>query len=541
MAQYEMMELSFHGPQPQGSEASVDLCAVFVHGENTTRVKGFYAGSGIYKVRFLPLETGTYTYIVSGVVSAQGSFEAEPARAGKHGPVHAEGIHLRHADGSWYFGFGTTVYALAHQDDALTEQTFETLAHAPFNKVRMCVFPKHYNYNLNDPKYFPFETFPGKAYHGTELTRNLMSGSLLAKEDLSGIWDVNHPCFAFWDAFEEKISRLNELGIQVDLILFHPYDRWGFASLAQKDNMTYLDYAVRRLSAFPNLWWSLANEYDLCAAKSDSDWTEFGQFIAQNDSYHHMLSNHNCFAMYDFAKPEVTHCSIQKSTMNLAPELQQKYGKPVCYDECKYEGNLKETWGSISAEEMVNRFWKATVTGACCTHGEVLLDPDLKNVDDAVLWWAKGGVLHGKSPARIAFLREVMESIGSPLEPVGSQLSGLLTLSEEELEKILKSAPPQAKFILSRFRSMGEKDLTRQIDADYGYTGKAVNGKALLYYYDTNCHARVDIDLPAEHTWKIEVLDAWNMTRETAADGVSGKQEIRLPGRPYMAVLATAD
>ena len=34
-------------------------------------------------------------------------------------------------------------------------------------------------------------------------------------------------------------------------------------------------------------------------------------------------------------------------------ELQKKYHKPVLYDECCYEGNLPETWGSISGKEMV--------------------------------------------------------------------------------------------------------------------------------------------------------------------------------------------
>ena len=37
--------------------------------------------------------------------------------------------------------------------------------------------------------------------------------------------------------------------------------------------------------------------------------------------------------------------------------------------------------------------------------------------DDDVLWWAKGGKLKGKSPERIAFLRELMESLPSAIEP----------------------------------------------------------------------------------------------------------------------------
>ena len=35
--------------------------------------------------------------------------------------------------------------------DAVQEQTLETLKKAPFNKIRMCVFPKDYAYNENEP------------------------------------------------------------------------------------------------------------------------------------------------------------------------------------------------------------------------------------------------------------------------------------------------------------------------------------------------------------------------------------------------------
>jgi hypothetical protein len=73
-------------------------------------------------------------------------------------------------------------------------ETIETLRHAPFNKIRMCVFPKHYLYNNNDPKYYAFGKRP------------------------DGSWDPDHPCFAFWDAFEKRLHQLFEIGIEVDLI-----------------------------------------------------------------------------------------------------------------------------------------------------------------------------------------------------------------------------------------------------------------------------------------------------------------------------------
>ena len=92
--------------------------------------------------------------------------------------VQTEGNHFVYQDGSKYLPFGTTIYALSHQPEELIDQTIETLKEVPFNKVRHCVFPKHYDYNHNEPQLYPFEK----------------------KED--GSWDVHHPCFAYWDHLE---------------------------------------------------------------------------------------------------------------------------------------------------------------------------------------------------------------------------------------------------------------------------------------------------------------------------------------------------
>ena len=82
-------------------------------------------------------------------------------------------------------------------------------------------------------------------------------------------------------------------------------------------------------------------------------------------------------------------------------------------DECCYEGNIERGWGNISAQEMVHRFWLGTVIGGGYVgHGETYLHPE------DILWWAKGGELHGESPARIAFLRAILEdSPPTGLEP----------------------------------------------------------------------------------------------------------------------------
>lgn len=156
MRQYEMFELSFEGPQPEESEALTDITAEFTCGEDTWKVKGFYDGNKNYKVRFLPQKLGTYTWKVSGVVSEEGSEECTSSEK-SHGMVQVEGNHFTYQDGTKYLPFGTTIYALVHQEESLIEETFQTLEKAPFNKVRHCIFPKSYDFNHNDPQYYPFE------------------------------------------------------------------------------------------------------------------------------------------------------------------------------------------------------------------------------------------------------------------------------------------------------------------------------------------------------------------------------------------------
>ena len=46
----------------------------------------------------------------------------------------------------------------------------------------------------------------------------------------------------------------------------------------------YIRYAVARLAAFRNVWWSLANEFDIMPAKQESDWDRFFQVIRESRS-----------------------------------------------------------------------------------------------------------------------------------------------------------------------------------------------------------------------------------------------------------------
>jgi hypothetical protein len=86
----------------------------------------------------------------------------------------------------------------------------------------------------------------------------------------------------------------------------------------------------------------------------------------------------------------------------------------VVNDEPEYEGNIIHSWGNITVQELVHRFWVTVMRGGYAGHGETYEDPQDR------IWWAKGGVLKGKAWKRIGFLRDLIEQdVSNGLEPLG--------------------------------------------------------------------------------------------------------------------------
>lgn len=485
-----IFELTLDGPTNGNPFLDVRLSARFYQDDNVTEATGFYDGDGTYRIRFMPDHPGQWHYSTRSSVpeldGKSGHFVAGAPAVNNHGPVHVTNtFHFAYADGTPYQQLGTTCYAWIHQSDALQEQTLKTLATAPFNKLRMCVFPKHYDWNSNEPALYPFEGTPPRT------------------------WDFSRFNPKFFQHLEQRIADLRDLGIEADIILFHPYDEghWGFDRMMPIEDDRYLRYTLSRLAAFRNVWWSLANEYDFMKEKRESDWDRFFQIVQASDPYSHLRSIHNGSRIYNHTMPWVTHASIQNGSAvedaARAILYRDVYRKPIVLDEVKYEGNIPKRWGNLSAEEMVFRFWEGTIAGTYVGHGETYLSPD------NVLWWSKGGVLNGQSPARLAFLREVLES---------GPTAGI--------DPIDKWQSPE-------------------------YAGQAP--EYYLVYFGKEKPASWEFLLPKQKMesglkFKVEILDTWNMTT-TAVEGVftskkkndyifgdKDSRAIALPGKPYMAV-----
>jgi len=120
-----------------------------------------------------------------------------------------------------------------------------------------------------------------------------------------------------------------------------------------------------------------------------------------------MTGIHNGRFLYNHSQPWITHVSIQ-GLEDQTPELRTRYGKPVIWDEVRYEGDIPCcSWGALSGPEMADRFWWGATLGIWVGHSETVLHRDIKEDDDQPLWWAKGGELIGESPERIRWFHSL--------------------------------------------------------------------------------------------------------------------------------------
>lgn len=459
--------------------------------EHTT-VKGFYDGDGIYKVRFMPEREGIYSYKITGSFCDEvfeGSFQVTAPQKENHGMVKvSDQFHFAYQDGTPFYPMGTTCYVWHLQEDGLIEQTLQTLKSSPFNKIRFCVFPKHYVYNLHEPRSYPYEGMP-------------MDSSVLTEDnfnDYTGNTELSHFDFFRFNTehfrhMEYCMKELMDMGIEADIILFHPYDRWGFSKMTKEQNAFYLNYVTARFSAFRNVWWSLANEYDLMQRELE-DWKYYGELVQKEDPYGHLRSIHNCRPLYDHTQEWITHCSIQRTDLYRTTEntdmWREQYRKPVVLDEIAYEGNISNGWGNISAKELLRRYYEGICRGGYPQHGETYMSKD------GILWWSHGGNLKGESALRIEFALSIMKR---------SEGKGLKIWEKSAWDEVC--GVPQT-----------------ETEREY-----------YLFYYGFMRPSSRNYELTKGKKYRVRVIDTWNMTEDEM--GIfEDKFQISLPEKEYIAV-----
>lgn len=488
---WKIFELDMTGKCDGNPFTDIWLHCTFSNGNILQSTEGFYKGKDIYTIRFMPPEEGTWTYLTASNLpelnAHSGYFECESSGNGNNGRVvrsrdvrratmpniyeNETNHRFSYENGIPYHPFGTSCLAWGNTSEDINDATLDSLAHSPFNKVRIYVFPDSRAYTDKEPEEYPY----------------LWS--------TQGVFDYTRFNNIFFEKLESKIAALDDLGIQAELVLFHPWDKWGFHKMSRQENLLYISYIARRLSHFKNVWWLLADYYDKIDGKTSSDWDDYAAVLMNHDVYGHMRSIQNYTLLYDYSRPWITHCSIRQAasckTTEKVTEWRTTYQKPVIVEDCAFEGDIPAL-GSLPAEEMMRRLWEAAIRGGYACYNEAF------SVHQKPAWWLQGGNLYGKSPDRIAFLRNIIEA-----------------------------APKTAAPLRLTLETHGDNwDCPCLLDGeDY-----------FLYYFGFNRPSFRTYSLPSGKKYEIELIDTWNMTSEKLPGTYEGNIRIELPMKQYMAV-----
>eukprot|EP00054_Salpingoeca_dolichothecata_P025129 m.173646 g.173646 ORF g.173646 m.173646 type:complete len:493 (+) comp25254_c0_seq2:117-1595(+) len=408
----------------------------------------------------------------------------------EHGPINvANKTHFAHADGTHHFSTGTTCYAWVHQNESwLRQRTIQTLQQSPFNKMRMLIFPKWYVYNHGEPRRYPFEGTPPNHWN----------------------FDVFNP--AFFQQFDEAIQQLQDVNVIAELILFHPYDggHWGFDDMGKDNDQRYLRYVVSRFSSYSNVWWSMANEWNFVKTRPVEQWDELFQILQSEDPFGRERSIHQGGTVYyNQSQPWITHYSIQGKypLRDQAAYVRAAYppAKPFVWDEVQYEGDLPEGWAELDGQNMTMRFWLGAAMGAYVGHSEAFLGRGDIMDNNQLLWWSKGGYLHGWSAERIQFFR---------------------TFWETHIPSFWSFSP----WVISNTSAiLGVQDATKT--------------HMLLYWDSWNLPSQFSnaVDINLNTPSKFLQIDFWNMTQVDMGTHPTGKVTFTAPARPFILQVSPAE
>ena len=193
------------------------------------------------------------------------------------------------------------------------------------------------------------------------------------------------------------------------------------------NDIFYIKYVAARYASYRNVWWSMANEFNLIQCKNQSlpdkfpIWDELFAALIKYDPYDgkdgripiREKSIHQAGdTMYNYSQSYVTHFSVQGYDDVNYQYFQQRFkvSKPVILDEVQYEGNLSGfAIDDLSASQETDRFWMANSNGNMCGHSEDILPNKTDNPNiTTILWNNFGYVLRGGSYGKIGWFYNYM-------------------------------------------------------------------------------------------------------------------------------------
>lgn len=386
---WDTYELAWQGGTYANPFRDVRLTATFRHesGRSVT-VNGFYDGGATWRVRFMPLDLGRWSYRTVSKEPALNGKTGEivcvkPAKPYLHGPLRAQGLHFIHADGSRRFLISTRL---------------------------SCQF-------ASQPVWDGVILFLNE--HRINRVLFIMGGVHGQIKDLYGdggadLWSYNVARFQAIDRFIDALRRADILASPY----FYYFNDHHQRRLTPEQDEAFLRYGMARLGAFANVMPVLANEVeqksnDRQAPRYDlgsHEWANkmggilkslavFGVPVAvHNPMETRTARNPGFFTLLldwpfrwadfqlrqmqvgaigaavairdDVSEPNdpVYHARSYARHNQLLIAL-RRFGVPVINEEPGYEMEGTHPWNSQTANSVRQTFWTAAVAGAYAMWG----------------------------------------------------------------------------------------------------------------------------------------------------------------------------
>jgi len=291
---YDFHEVTLNVEQPNAQNPFTD---VFVNASfslsrnekvNDVAVQGFCdsVDGSVFRVRFMPMETGEYTYSVTYWQDNlqkvhSGRFKAVDVK--RRGLVLVDPAYPWHflwkGTGEHYYLNGTTAFLLMGWDDEkIIDESLSRLHSLDINRIRVLLDGRSDHFWTEPIK-------PGGGFHA-----HLNPWIAKRPDDIANPgFDYSRFYVDYWEKFERMLKYARERDIIVSIIF-----GWGETRVhpeaASADELRYIRYAVARLGGYSNVTWDLGDDLD--GFRSDA-WThETGTFLYELDPYHHLATSH---------------------------------------------------------------------------------------------------------------------------------------------------------------------------------------------------------------------------------------------------------
>jgi hypothetical protein len=361
----QVVEIAFSAARPYANpfmELTMDVVFTDPSG-NSKMVPAFWAGGGVWKVRYASPVLGIHRYVTqcsrtddAGLHSVEGSMEIKPYAGDnllyQHGPIQiaADQRHFSHTDGTPFLWLADTWWkGLCKR---LTWEGFQELTadrkEKGFSVVQIVCGP------YPDEKFFQpsWENEGGQPY----LTKDL---------------SVINP--AYFEYADRRLAHLADAGLVPAIV-----GAWGrgdcnsmeaFGPVSLKRHWRYL---IARYGAYP-VTWILAGEIADETKWGVGPWAEIAKYVRETDPYRHPLTCHTGkgrrgaegdVCLIDFDMVGGNHderLAVANETLALLTSACAKRpAMPVLCGETCYEGHMQQGFGDVQRHV----FWMNMLSGA---------------------------------------------------------------------------------------------------------------------------------------------------------------------------------